>query len=113
MRDKNFDQVREGEKPRTWYRSERVYRNERGWYFSTREGIDVGPFGCRFDAEVDLEALIERICRVDNASVLQAIHRHAVSAGTSTEGYQLNSLAYTNYLVEEGGVELLQAANIR
>ena len=52
-----FDQVRTGEKPRTWYRTERIFRNKMGWYFQTREGIDVGPYGCRFDAEVDLERL--------------------------------------------------------
>ena len=99
---------RQGENGGSWYRSERIYRNLKGWYFHTREGVEVGPFKCRFDAEVDLEALIRTIKHMQGPSVLKAIHSQAVTASCSD--YLLSSSEYTGYLVAEGGPELLQEA---
>lgn len=107
----DFNKVRDGERDRTWYRTERVYRNKRGWYFHTREGIEVGPYSCRFDAEVDLESLIGRIRHLEGNKVTHAIHCQAVNAASGD--YKLNSDDYTGYLVEEGGVELLRNARSR
>lgn len=98
--------VREGENSRFWKRGQRIYRNTKGFYYKTREGIEVGPFGCRFDAEIDLESMICAITEGGSAS--QVVHSHAVTAGTTITDYHLNSGDYTDYLVEEGGVELLE-----
>ena len=105
--ESNFDKVREGEKPRTWYRGERIFLNKQGWYFHTREGIEVGPYNCRFDAEMDMEVLIKNLA-ADPRSALQKIHAQAVSAQSGD--YMQTSGSYTDYLVEEGGVELLRSA---
>ena len=103
---RDFSEVRLGEKDRTWYRCERVFRNKKGWYFHTREGIEVGPYTCRFDAEVDLESLIGKIRELSGPSVEHAIHCQAVNA--SSGNYMSATEAYTGYLVEEGGVEILR-----
>ncbi len=51
------------ETPSHWARSERVYLKQADcWFFRTREGIDVGPYGSRFEAEVEAglwQALLE------------------------------------------------------
>ncbi len=39
-----LDPVRQGEAPKQWYRSVRFFQVDGVWFFSTREGIDVGPF---------------------------------------------------------------------
>ena len=36
--------VRTGEESETWYRSDRFFTVDGEWYFTTREGQDVGPF---------------------------------------------------------------------
>ena len=103
-----LDRVRDGEKPRTWYRSERIYHSRQGWYFHTREGIEVGPYTCRFDAEMDLEVLVKALA-ADPKSALQKIHAQTVSAQTGD--YMQSSTCYTDYVVEEGGVELLRTGS--
>lgn len=35
---------RQGENANAWFRSNRFYNVKGRWYFSTREGIDFGPF---------------------------------------------------------------------
>ena len=104
----DFDKVRDSEKSRTWYRTGRVFRSKKGWYFQTREGVDVGPYACEFDAEVDLETLVTRIKGATSARVLHAIHAQVVSV--SSGDYMNSSPVYTDYLVEEGGLELLRKA---
>ena len=41
---------RDGQNPEAT-RSSRFEEREDGWYFRTREGIAVGPYATRFDAE--------------------------------------------------------------
>lgn len=98
---------RDGESPSYWLRSERIFRQEQGWYFKTREGINVGPFGCRFDAEVELESLLRVLQECVDEKAIKLVHAQAVNANAND--YLLSSPAYTNYLVGEGGVELLSA----
>lgn len=45
-----------GETPAIRYRSDRFYRINSDWYFSTREGFEMGPYESRALAD---EALIE------------------------------------------------------
>lgn len=45
---------REGEASFFCFRAERYFRISGLWYFSTREYLQVGPFNCRDDAEIEL-----------------------------------------------------------
>ena len=51
--------VRLNERPRTWFRSERVFLSDGRWYFHTREGVDVGPYDSQFEAEIEAGMLKE------------------------------------------------------
>jgi len=51
--------VRLNERPRTWFRSERVFLSNGRWYFHTREGVDVGPYDSQFEAEIEAGMLKE------------------------------------------------------
>lgn len=53
--------VRVGEPEKAWYRSDRFFKVNGEWYFSTREQIDVGPFTSRENACKGLELFIESI----------------------------------------------------
>ena len=99
--------VREGEVPQTWYRrNERIFRNENGWYIRTREGVDVGPYPCRFDAEIEYESLISKLQNVPEDRLMQVVHNYPLAACSGQ--VRLDTEAYTSYLVEEGGTELLR-----
>lgn len=41
--------------PVTYYRSDRFYSENGGWYFKTREGEELGPFDEKCDAKEALE----------------------------------------------------------
>ena len=54
--------ARRQENPRTWFRSERVFLlRENTWYFRTREGVELGPYDSRFEAEVEAGVLKEML----------------------------------------------------
>jgi hypothetical protein len=66
-------QVRHGEPQKPWYRSNRFFKAGDVWFFSTREGIDVGPFPSDIDARKHERRLIrllnsarspEEACRI-------------------------------------------------
>lgn len=63
--------MRLGEIARQWLRRERIFERGGHWYFRTREGIDVGPYASRFEAEIEADILIARLAR---DSSLQAPH---------------------------------------
>jgi hypothetical protein len=98
--------VREGEKPRFWYRNDRLFKNSGKWFFQTREGIDVGPYGCEFDAALELEIMIRRLRDAQPEQALKIIQNHLYDV-RSGGGSSLNTAAFTSYVVE-GGVELLR-----
>ena len=52
-----FLKVRAGEALSFWRRRDRVFERSNQWYFRTREGIDVGPYRTRFEAEVEADLL--------------------------------------------------------
>jgi len=56
---------RRDEEPKTWFRSERVFRVDGDWFIHTREGIAVGPYGDKFAADVDAEVLKSLLVGVD------------------------------------------------
>lgn len=43
-------------------RNGRFLQKEGYWYYSTREGVDIGPFDTRADAEVGVGEFIDFIC---------------------------------------------------
>lgn len=47
---------------RTWFRSDRVFNQNGAWYISTREGINIGPYPTRAQAQRDVQSLIEHLC---------------------------------------------------
>ena len=100
-----FD-VRTGEKPRTWYRSDRVFKTKGAWFVRTREGVEIGPYSCRFDAEIDADLLIRQLQSSGSDQARQLIYCQAVAA--VNREHQLSTEPYTSYLIEEGGAELLR-----
>jgi hypothetical protein len=56
---------RRDEAPKTWFRSERVFRVDGDWFIHTREGIAVGPYSDKFAADVDAEMLKSLLIGVD------------------------------------------------
>ncbi len=98
--------VRDGEKPRTWYRGERNFMRDGQWFIQTREGVDVGPYKCQFDAELESADLIRKLRHTPQTSVQRVIHSHVTDAQLGPRA--LNSNDFTDYLVETGGVELLR-----
>ncbi len=97
--------VRSGEEAKVWYRSDRVFHSDGAWYFHTREGVDIGPFSCHFDAELESSILINKLRETPYDQMYRVIHAHSVE--TQGSAGMLNSPAFTDYLVETGGVELL------
>ncbi len=43
-------------------RSGRFHQKAGYWYYSTREGVDIGPFDSRTDAEVGVGEFVDFIC---------------------------------------------------
>lgn len=46
--------VRTGEHEKTWFRTDRYLRTDKGWYFLTREHTQEGPFDSKNEAEKEL-----------------------------------------------------------
>ncbi len=53
--------VRRGEKSKKWVRSERFFEVGGIWFFSTREGIDVGPYVSEREAKKCERQLVSRL----------------------------------------------------
>jgi hypothetical protein len=58
-----LDPVRQGEDHRKWYRSDRFFQVDGVWFFSTREGIDVGPYDFEEEAKRHERALVRLLLR--------------------------------------------------
>lgn len=52
---------RDGEKGSTPPRKGRYLQKDGYWYYTTREGVDIGPFDSREDAEIGVGEFIEFI----------------------------------------------------
>ena len=75
MLETRLTRSRFGERALRWFRRERVFASGGSWYFRTREGIDVGPYGSRFEAEVEADILIARLAHeasLPSAMVIRA-----------------------------------------
>ncbi|WP_232301127.1 DUF6316 family protein [Gilvimarinus agarilyticus] len=53
---------REGEQGSVPERSGRFLEKSGYWYYQTREGVDIGPFDNRRDAEIGVGEFIDYIC---------------------------------------------------
>jgi len=90
---------RRNEKVRLWFRSERIFRSNGLWYFHTREGIDVGPFGTRFAAEVEASILKNILKEVpDEADARSRIREFVMTAEMAGQDLK----GFTDYVVREG-----------
>ena len=50
---------RQGETDSLHFRSGRLFCVDNDWYYSTREGADIGPFPTKADAEVALASFLK------------------------------------------------------
>jgi pimeloyl-ACP methyl ester carboxylesterase len=54
-------QHRAGERQRSYFRSDRVFKSDGGWYFTTRERNRIGPFEAREEARQGLASFIDAL----------------------------------------------------
>ena len=59
---------REGESLEAWLRSSRFYSLKDSWYFSTREGVEFGPFSSQNEATEELKVFIHDLNNTRKAS---------------------------------------------
>ncbi len=52
---------RRGEKRQLRFRSDRMFVADNQWYFSTREGDEMGPYATKEEAEAELVRYLYRI----------------------------------------------------
>ncbi|MCP5180791.1 MAG: hypothetical protein H6993_18155 [Pseudomonadales bacterium] len=52
---------RRNEPDHAWFRSQRTFASDGFWYFSTREGIELGPYPSHADADRDARRLRDRL----------------------------------------------------
>ena len=92
-------QCRQGETPKMWFRSDRYYRCNERWYFNTREGIPVGPYLLRAEAENDSELLLRLLRNHAPESSRQVIRDFLMRTGGEID--LVNDPAFTSYVSEE------------
>lgn len=56
---------RKGEEGHSPFRSERVFNVGIEWYFTTREGKDMGPFENKEEAEAELALFLRKLAMSD------------------------------------------------
>jgi len=74
---------RQGEKDATRFRSKRLYSADGKYYFSTREGFEVGPYGTQEEAEKGLERFIETILKTESIQAAKSAALHGAWAMTN------------------------------
>lgn len=57
--------VRAGETQRSWFRSERFFAVEGVWFFTTREGVEVGPFSSKAEAQHHERRLVKLLAKAE------------------------------------------------
>ena len=60
--------VRKGEESAKPFRSDRFFQVDGAWFFSTREGIDIGPYSTKEDAEREERNLVKLLENAQNAT---------------------------------------------
>jgi len=49
-------------------KNDRIFHKDTGWYFATREGLDMGPFPSRRSAEHEIAFYLRSMSRLYKAS---------------------------------------------
>jgi len=93
-------EYRRNEDPRTWFRSNRIFRSDGRWYFHTREGIPVGPYSTQFEAEIDVGLLKSLLNNAESERAIAIIREFMLDSGSTMGG--LNTATFTDYLIDEG-----------
>ncbi len=52
---------RSGESKKTWFRSDRFFHTAEGWFFTTREATQLGPFRSQKEADNELTLYIRQM----------------------------------------------------
>lgn len=101
--------VRNGEQFREWYRSDRIFKKDDRWYVHTREGIEVGPYDCAFDAEIEAATLIQKLQSSEPDEARRIIASHTALAGSTLD---LTHPSYVDYVEEIDLDEYRSAASL-
>ena len=97
-------EYRKDEPPRTWFRSDRVFRVDGQWFFHTREGIAVGPYKTRFEAEIDAGMLKCLLADADQARAKTIIREFMLYSDSGpAKQADMSDTAFTDYVIEESG----------
>ena len=89
------------------FRTGRVYSVDGAWFFTTREGIDVGPYATELEAGIEAELLVQRLRTVPIDDVPGYIRKFAVdSVQNGGDQKYLNSNSFTDYVERESRTEL-------
>jgi len=80
---------RKDEEPRTWFRSDRVFRVDGEWFIHTRENVAVGPYQDKFAADVDAEMLKSLLVGVQESEAKVIIEEFMLGGGKNMEGIGL------------------------
>lgn len=70
---------RTGEDGNTPGRSKRFFQQDEYWYYTTREGVDIGPFDTFHEAEIGASEFIDFIIHAE-PDVIQTLERYANKA---------------------------------
>lgn len=99
---------RNNEPSKTWFRSDRFFRSDERWYFYTREGISVGPYRTRFEAEIDAGMLLSLLRDTPTEQTHRVIRDFLLGTGGDLD--YVNDPAFTSYVTQEGSHALQQKA---
>jgi len=65
---------RVGEEERNWFRSDRIYNLNNKWYFTTREGDELGPFNNHDGVEKAIRDFVDVIKKEGLFAAEFAVH---------------------------------------
>jgi hypothetical protein len=65
---------RRSEQPRRYFRCGRFFTVGHQWFFATREGLDIGPYATRPQAEIALAKYVARRCVTSPDGVAEVFH---------------------------------------
>lgn len=60
-------------------RTARFVEKEEGWFFRTREGVVLGPYGNQFDAELSASILVAQLAQADDGADTAALIQRFVN----------------------------------
>ena len=60
--------LRAKETNKSWFRSDRVFSVGMVWFIETREGIDIGPYNSKKEAQRQIEAVVRMVATLEVVS---------------------------------------------